>query len=204
MTTSQSQTQPNKEDRRGLIAPIELQERAEGDTAMRIGGYAAKFDSVYSLGSFDEVVRAGAFDQTDMSDVVALFNHDDNIPLGRTGAGTLSIEVDSVGLKYTIELPDSPNGRNVYEAVKRGDIRESSWAFTVRKQTWTERGRNEADLRELMDIERVYDVSPVTYPANPDTSVAERSKPKTENKNLKQFVAVTLRIAEAAQTFYKK
>lgn len=202
--TNPNQTQQSKEQRYGMVVPIEVQERAEGDTTMRIGGYAAKFDSVYSLGWFDEVVRAGAFDDADMSDVVALFNHDDNIPLGRTGAGTLAIEVDGVGLKYTIDLPDSPNGRNVYEAVKRGDIRESSWAFTVRKQTWTERGRNEADLREIMQIERVYDVSPVTYPANPDTSVAERSKPKTKNNNFKQFVAVTFRLAEAAQTFYKR
>jgi len=204
MTTSQSQTQPiNTEKRQCIVAPIGIEQRAEGDTAMRIGGYAAKFDSVYSFGYFDEVVRTGAFDDAVMDDVVALFNHDDNIPLGRTSAGTLSIEVDSVGLKYTIELPDSPNGRNVYEAVKRGDIRQSSWAFTVRQDTWTRR-ENAPELREIVKIDRVYDVSPVTYPANPDTSVAERNKPKTENKNFKQFVAVTFSLAEAAQTFYKQ
>jgi HK97 family phage prohead protease len=171
---------------------------------MRVGGYAAKFDSVYALGWFDEVVRKGAFDGAEMSDVVALLNHDDNIVLGRTSAGTVLLEVDEVGLKYTIDLPDSPNGRNAYEAIRRGDIKESSWAFTVESQTWTERGRNEPDLREIVKIKRVYDVSPVTYPANPDTSVAERSKPKTENKNFKQFVAVTFSLAEAAQTFYKQ
>lgn len=197
-----TQTQTNKELRYCTTAPIQAEERSEG-AGMRVTGYAALFDVEYDLGPFTEVVRSSAFQNANMADVVALFNHDDNIVLGRTSSGTLEIEIDEIGLKYTVTLPDSPQGQSVYESIRRGDVSQSSWAFTLAPgdegQTWSDqmRGDKKIKYREVIKIDRVFDVSPVTYPANPDTSVAARSMPKEqEHKQLFTYLDATLRLRE--------
>ena len=105
-------------------------------------------------------------------DVRALLNHDPNFVLGRTKAGTLTLREDARGLHYTNDLPDTQTGRDLMTSIKRGDITGSSFAFVVKQDKWTQ--ADTGDIREILDV-NLFDVSPVTYPANEATSVGMRS-----------------------------
>ena len=122
-----------------------------------------------------EEVAKGAFANTDMSDIRVLFNHDNNQILGRTKAGTARTGIDANGLWYEVDLPNSPAGENVRVAVERGDIDQSSWGFILRTNGDKWERRDGKLHRVLTDVEEIFDVSPVTFPANPDTTVAKRS-----------------------------
>lgn len=165
-------------ERRYAVSALEVIKRSDAADAKsrRVGGMALRYNVVYDLGWFSEEIRAGALDAANMADVVALFNHDPNIPLARNSAGTLTLRNDSEGLHYEFDAPNSPNGDNLLESVTRGDVRASSWAFTVSDYEWEM--RDGKDHRVITKIRAVYDVSPVTYPANPDTTVALRSRPQ--------------------------
>ena len=152
----------------------EVEFRAEGDS-IRAEGYAAKFD-VFSqdLGGFVERIRPEAFDKTiQEADVRALFNHDPNFLLGTVRAGTLGLEVDETGLRYSIDLPDTQIGRDVAALLERRDLRGSSFGFRVIRDHWTETesGYPQRDLQEVA----LRDVGPVTFPAYIDTEAALRS-----------------------------
>lgn len=162
-------------ERRYAAEGMEIRQSDTGKATLR--GYAARFGSVYSMGWYTEEVHRDAFKNADMSDVRILFNHDPNQILGRTKAGTARAGVDSEGLWYEVDLPDSAT--SVREAVARGDIDQSSWGFMLRvsKESngdkWERRDGKEH--RVLTDVSVVFDASPVTFPANPDTTVAKRS-----------------------------
>jgi len=164
-------------DRQHIYCDAEF--RAEGDSeGMRLTGYAAVFNSETTIGGmFREVVKPGAFKKTikDGADVRALFNHDSNIVLGRTKNGTLKLAEDERGLKIDIDLPDTQQARDLYNQIQRGDIDQMSFGFSVVKDSWT-RAQNETELplRELREL-RLFDVSPVTFPAYATTEVQARS-----------------------------
>jgi len=150
-----------------------------------VRGYAALFNTKSSdLGGFIERIDPHAFDEVDLEDgVVALFNHDPSLILARSGgaSATLRLGTDERGLWYEFTPPNSPNGQNLAEALRRGDITQSSFGFSISRDNgeewdWVEdeEGREHA-FRTIKRIARLYDVSPVTYPAYPDTSVAARS-----------------------------
>mgnify|MGYP003402748190 FL=1 len=172
----------NEPERRATVAGLEIRANDAGKFALR--GYAARFNSVYNMGWFTEEVHRDAFKNADMSDVRILLNHDSNQILGRTAAGTARVGIDKEGLWYEVDLPNSPNGDNVRVAVERGDISQSSWGFTLRisdsgnGDKWEKRDGKEH--RILTDIDTVFDASPVTFPANPDTTVAQRSFEQVE------------------------
>lgn len=153
--------------------------RAVGDSGRTIRGYAARFGSVYDMGWYTEELHRDALKNADMSDVRGLFNHDSNLILGRTKAGTVRVGVDSIGIWYEIDLPGTTAGNDVLENIRVGNVDQSSWGFMLRRtkdsngDQWER--RNGRDHRILMDVETLFDVSPVTFPANPDTSVAKRS-----------------------------
>jgi len=153
---------------------VELRAADEGRS---VEGYAAVYNSESNtLGWFTEVIAPGAFrDALERSpDIVALFNHDENMVLGRRSAGTLEVTEDESGLRYRI--PELPKSReDVYEAIKRGDVNKSSFAFTIPLggDKWEE--RDGKTVRTISKFDRIYDVSPVVYPAYSDTSVAKRS-----------------------------
>lgn len=185
---------------------MEVRKADDGKTTLR--GYAARFGSVYDMGWFTEEVSRDAFKGADLSDVRVLLNHDSNQILGRTAAKTARVGVDEKGLWYEVDLPDSPNGQNVRIAVERGDIDQSSWGFSLKKDSWTrgdfEKGKK--DHRILEEVETVYDASPVTFPANPDTTVAKRSldailaeqnKKQQENQNIEAEIALLDALMEA-------
>lgn len=152
--------------------------RASGD-GKRITGYAAVFNSLSEdLGGFREMVMPGAFDRClrGAPDVRCLFNHDPNLVLGRTRSGTLRLSADSSGLKFDCDIPDTQAGRDVRESIRRGDVDQCSFGFIVNGQNWREEDDGSGlpqSIRELTDVD-LFDVSPVTYPAYPQTSVSAR------------------------------
>lgn len=154
--------------------------RAEGE-APKIVGHAAVFDSPTKingwLGGFVEEIAPGAFTESiAQDDIRGLFNHDSNLVLGRNTAGTLTLEEDDIGLRYEIDPPDSELGQSLLKSIERKDITGSSFGFSVQKQEWTEDDdSNEPDRRRILKC-KLYDVSPVTFPAFEDTDVAVRAR----------------------------
>lgn len=148
--------------------------RAEGEGRKKIRGHAAVFDKETQIWDFMEVVRRSAFDEAvETDDVVALWNHNDDLVLGRTKSGTLKLSVDDVGLAIEIDPPDTQWGRDAVTTIERGDVYQMSFAFDVIDEKWTQR-EGQLPLRELLKV-KLYDVSPVTYPAYKETEVSVRA-----------------------------
>ena len=147
---------------------------------MKLEGYAIVFDSPAVIGNTREVIKRGALDNCDLSDVSLFVNHDSyKIPLART-PNTLILEVDNRGLKFTAELPATDEGKALYEAVKRGDLRGCSFAFNV-----AEGGDvTEGNVRTINSIEKIFECSVVTYPAYDETSVEARQKEQKEGNKM--------------------
>ena len=156
------------------IRSFRIEFRADNESR-RVEGYAAIFESRTDMGWYEEEIGRDAFTGADMSGVRALFNHNPDHLLASTTGGTLSLAVDERGLKYSFDMPNTSMGNDMLEMMRRGDLTQSSFAFRVKSQTWTET-EGQPDLRTITAIEGVYDVSPVTYPAYEDTDVALRSK----------------------------
>jgi HK97 family phage prohead protease len=128
---------------------------------------------------FIEQIKAGAFARAlrEKQDVRALVDHDSKLILGRTTAGTLQLKEDAVGLAYTVQLPDTQAGRDIWTSVKRGDVSQSSFAFIAKVDQWDYSG--DKVKRTILDVD-LYDVSPVTYPAYEQTAVSARSRNKAQ------------------------
>lgn len=145
-----------------------------------IGGIAAVINSVTDLGYFEEVIERGAFDNAlnKEYDIRCLFNHEAELILGRTKANTCNVFVNGDGnLEYTW-IPDyeNPTHMSVVRSIMRGDITQSSFAFTIKEQKWSESTKyGSMGKRTITMIEDLYDVSPVTYPAYQDTEADARS-----------------------------
>jgi HK97 family phage prohead protease len=116
-----------------------------------------------------------AFNEADFSEAAALFNHDQNIVLGRVKNNTLQIKRDGNSLVYTIDPPETNAAEDVMKLIKRGDIYQSSFAFSLKENGDNWQMKEGRMKRIITRIDKVYDVSPVTYPANPNTTVAARS-----------------------------
>lgn len=124
-------------------------------------------------GEYTEIIKSGALDGADLSDIRLLYNHDLNkVPLARTPK-TMQLTVDPAGLSFTAALPDTAEARAVYEAVKRGDLTGMSFAFKVPKGGDTYDPRT--NTRTITRIEKVLECSVVPFPAYPATSVEARS-----------------------------
>lgn len=168
-------------ERSFIPGQVEYRAAESGDGMGEVFGYALKWGVEYDMGWYVERIAKGALDKADMSDVRILDNHESHLVLGRTKSGTASIGTDETGLWYRASLPDSPNGQNMRESLKRGDIDASSWGFRIRTDETGKRvgdrweKRDGREIRTITDIEIVFDASPVTFPANPDTSAAKRS-----------------------------
>jgi HK97 family phage prohead protease len=122
---------------------------------------------------FREKISPGAFKKTiKEADVRALFNHNPNFVLGRNKASTLRLSEDQTGLAYEIDLPDTQVAKDLYTSIERGDVSQSSFAFKIVKETRTEPMKM-LEVLPLFDIKemRLFDVSPVTYPAYGETDV---------------------------------
>jgi HK97 family phage prohead protease len=168
-----------KQERRTFTGTVIA--RSEGENMPKeIGGIAAVINSVTDLGYFEEVIERGAFDYalSKEYDIRCLFNHEAELILGRTLSGTCNVFVNGDGnLEYTW-VPDyeNPTHMSVVRSIMRGDITQSSFAFTIKEQNWSESTKyGTMGKRTITVIEELYDVSPVTYPAYADTEADARS-----------------------------
>ena len=162
----------NNAEQRLFNSNIEL--RQEGDSTT-VTGYAAVFNSrSENLGGFYEYIDTRAFNEVmeKTPDVRFLINHE-GMPLGRTSAGTLRLSVDQRGLKYEVDLPNTQTANELKMALQRGDVNQSSFAFTVAQDSWKE--ENGEMRREILNVDRLLDVSAVTFPAYPSATVGLRS-----------------------------
>ena len=162
-------------ERRHIDKPLRVETREDG--AARVEGYASRYydgnpGTEYRLwpGAVERIMP-GAFEGI-ANNVMALFNHDPSRILGSTRAGSLKLEARSDGLFYSVEVPDTPTGKEVSANVRAGNIQGSSFGFRITDEEW--RTEDDVDIREVRGVE-LLDVSPVTYPAYADTSAGIRS-----------------------------
>ena len=160
-------------------AELTIETRASGQTA--IVGYAAVYNRLsLDLGGFREMILPGAFDkvlsrQRGKQDVIAVFNHDPNILLGRTSSGTLQLSSDDKGLKYTVTPP--AERADIISLILRRDLLGSSFAFTVAKDSESFSSDANGAVRTIREVSGLYDVGPVVNPAysSSTTGVSMRS-----------------------------
>lgn len=134
------------------------------------------------LGGFVEEIDPGAFTKAlKRSDAAALFNHNPDNLLGRMSAKTLRLKETDDGLQYEVDLPNTEIARVVEQGVSRRDIKGNSFSFRLAfdadgrpRHRWDEL-EDGTPLRTILEIEELFDVGPVVYPAYPDTDVALRS-----------------------------
>jgi len=146
-----------------------------------IFGYGAVFDKpsqvLYSreVGDFIETIDKRAFDSV-LKDpyIMVLANHDKNMVLGRTGAGTAKVGVDERGFWY--DVTDPPASRaDIVESIQRRDVFGSSFGFEIEEEDWSRGSKSALPERRLYKFRKVFDLGPVSYPAYMDTSAAARS-----------------------------
>ncbi|MBS9525919.1 HK97 family phage prohead protease [Litoribacter alkaliphilus] len=151
-----------------------------------IEGYALKFQKDSRDMGFIEVIDRNAInDSTDLSDIVALFNHKEDYILARRNSkvNTLEILVDETGLKYRFEVDEDISYiRDLYKLIKKGEISESSFAFRINEdgEKWEKRGDGKY-IRTITSFKGIYDVSVVTKGAYQDTPVDVRKFEDIEN-----------------------
>lgn len=161
------------------------------ENSRTVEGYAVVFNSQSEDLGFFETIHTGAIttETIENSDVLCKFNHIDDKVLARSkyGQGSLKLEVDDIGLRYSFEAPKTELGNEILEYLKRGDIVSSSFAFTVSDEEgaekWT-KDENGVLHRDIYKIDQLYDVSPVFQPAYEATSVHARAKDKINESKL--------------------
>ena len=161
------------------IRKFDMQFRAKDteDNSLEIEGYAAVYDSPETYG-YTELIAKGAFDETDMSDVVLRYNHNDSfIVLARTRNKSLKLSIDDKGLLINAKLQDNiTDHKNIYNAIKSGLIDKQSFAFTVEEEAYD----YETDTRTILKISKLYDVSVVDQPFYNATDVSVARDIKNE------------------------
>lgn len=163
-------------ERRIVDRPVEVRKLDDGQVV--IEGYAALYGVLSDdLGGFRERLLPGGFSERLQDDVRALWQHDPLYVFGRTVPGTLELSEDEVGLRYVVRPPDAQWARDALASIARGDVSQSSFAFTVLPdgESWDVDGDGQV-VRTVRRVARLYDVSPVTYAAYPQTSVSVQQR----------------------------
>lgn len=167
------------------IRALEFEVRAgEDEHPGRITGRAIVAGKRTNLGPFDEIIDAGALRQTDLRDVRLLVNHNtDMVPLARsrnnTENSTMQLTVDAEGnldIRADLDIEHNTDAAALYSAIERGDISGMSFMMSVRGENWEDINSNHP-TRHVADIERVYEVSAVTWPAYTATRIHARGLP---------------------------
>jgi len=170
-----------KNDRQYRVVQLpEIQFRAveeEGeDPQYIVEGYATTYDDPYTLFEYDgikynETISRDALAGADMSDVIFLYNHEGMV-YARQSNGTLELSSDDKGLHVRADLGSTEESRKMFESIKAGLVTQMSWAFTIADETYDE----ETHTRTITSVRKVYDVSAVSIPANPNTDIAESAR----------------------------
>lgn len=160
-----------KNEREYRTLTLEVEQRNEaGDPSYIVKGYASTFEP-YTLFEEDgieykEQIDPHAFDEADMSDVVFRVDHEGAV-YARSSAGTLTVGIDERGLFDEADLSRTAKARELFEDIVAGNYPKQSFAFTVREDSYD----RDTHTRNILKIAKVYDVSPVSFPANPTTSL---------------------------------
>lgn len=143
----------------------------QGDSIGQIAGYALIFGTPSTNLPFIEVIENHALDGVDLSKVLALYNHDFANVLGRVDSVTLKLDVDDHGLHFTLDIPDTTLGHDVYTQIKNGNLRGLSFRFTLADGGETWKNVNGKPVRYISAISSMREISIVSVPAYDDTSV---------------------------------
>lgn len=159
----------------------------ETDVGNIITGRPIVYNSRTDLGYFDEIIEPGALNNSDLTDVRFLVNHDTSkIPLARSrrnnGNSTMQLSVDNDGMAIRVMLDTENNSeaRSLYSAVQRGDISGMSFMFGISDEEWEDL-ESDHPTRHIKEISSVVEVSAVTFPAYESTEINARSKEALEN-----------------------
>lgn len=169
----------NKKEIRNIAAEVTVDEESR-----KVEGYALLFNVPSDGLDIEEIIEPRALDGViERSNVFALLNHDERrgiLARSKKGAGTLSLTVDGKGLRYRFDAPRTALGDELLEYLKRGEVTESSFAFTVAEDVWEKKG--ETWKRTIKKIDELYDVSPVYDAAYSKTTVYMRGKEQLEQE----------------------
>ena len=140
-----------------------------------VEGYATTFNDPYVMMEFDgvkykEEIDRDALLDADMGDVIFLYNHEGMV-FARKANGTLQLSPNDKGLYIRADLSSTEASRQMFESIKAGLVTQMSWAFTIEDEEYDEKKH----LRSIRKVKKVYDVSAVSIPANPNTDISARS-----------------------------
>lgn len=140
-------------------------------------GYAAKYNVLSEdLGGFRERIAPGAFAGCiGRDDVRCLVNHDPNLILGRNTSGTMVLEDRPEGLWFEAEGPNTTWAKDYAISMQRGDVNQCSFRFYVKRDSWETDHESGVQIRTILEVDQLLDVSIVTFPAYPDTDAAARA-----------------------------
>lgn len=171
---------PTERQYRSLAVPLNVrtggEERKRFDTEYYVEGYASTFNDPYVLfedwdgREYTEIISPDAFRDADMSDVIMQFDHTGKV-LARMSNNTLIVEPDAHGLFIAADLSGSQSARDLYEEISNGLVTRMSWAFTVAADEYDRETRTTTITR----VKKVYDVSAVSLPADPNTEISARN-----------------------------
>lgn len=171
----------NEREYRDFILAVVPSEN-ESEERMIVKGYASTFNQPYTLWEDDEFVvqeqvDSKAFDGADMSDVIFQYNHEGRV-FARVSNGTLSVGTDDTGLSIEADLGGTDIGQQLFQEIKGGYTTKMSYGYTVNSSDWKEQKLEDGrtlELRTITSINKVYDVSAVSIPANNATSISVRN-----------------------------
>ncbi len=214
---SKKNTGASNVERRLHQANFEVRQN-EGEPK-KIVGYAAVFNKRSLNLSFSEeyplfeIIEPGAFEAVLNDDVRAVIDHKGGLQtLGRTKSGTLKVSEDDIGLRFELEPPDTQAGRDIVTLIERGDIDQASFKFSVKKggDKFEDDGDGKTTIRTIKrgGVAKLEDVSPVTFPAYPDTIVQSRSiedyiSARRQRPNVALRRARELRLAQTERKYRK-
>jgi len=158
-----------------MIQLPDMQFRAAEEENYIVEGYATTYDDPYVLYEFEgqqyrERIDRDALLEADMRDVIFLYNHEGMV-FARQSNGTLQLSSNDKGLYVRADLSSTEDSRRMYESIKAGLVTQMSWAFTVAEEDYDEKKKT----RNIRKVKKVYDVSAVAIPANPNTDISARS-----------------------------
>lgn len=169
---------------------FEIRAESNEKNGDHITGRPIVYDSLTDLGWFDEIIEAGALDKANLKDVRFLVNHNtDMIPLARSRNNnensTMQLEVDKdgMGIRVNLDTENNSEARNLYSAIKRGDITGMSFMFTIDEERWEDL-ESDHPTRHVLKIGQVYEVSAVTFPAYEATEISARNKEALDSAKL--------------------
>lgn len=206
-----------KNDREYRTLNIEVEQRNEaGDPSYIVRGYASTYEPYVLFtdedgNEYKEVIEPTAFDEADLSDVVFRVDHEGTV-YARSSAGTLKVGFDAHGLFDEADLSKTAKARGLFEDIAAGNYPKQSFAFTVREDSYD----RETRTRTIRKIAKVYDVSPVSFPANPTTELdiktrdyfngvieAERAERLEAEKRQRELKALELKLKLAERKSYE-